>query len=74
MADFCKQCSIQLFGKDFRELAGLRTEEMKEQNSFPVVICEGCGHTLVDEDGTCVDEDCLKRHDVDYEEPKGTQE
>jgi hypothetical protein len=37
MAEFCKQCSIKLFGKDFEELAGLC-----EPGEQVVVICEGC--------------------------------
>lgn len=43
---------------DFRELAGLRTVEMVQRDTYPVMICEGCGLTLVDEDGRCVDRGC----------------
>ena len=61
MADFCKQCSEEIFGKDFRELAGITTEEDVAKIMYCVVICEGCGVTQVDPEGQCVC-DCLKGH------------
>ncbi len=62
MADFCQQCSFELFGDDFKELAGLSTEEDTKNGLYPVVICEGCGYIQVDHEGKCVSEDCLSRH------------
>jgi hypothetical protein len=59
MADFCKQCSEQMFGKDFKELANLSTEEDTKNKMFCVVICEGCGTIQVDHEGNCVTENCL---------------
>lgn len=56
MADFCKQCSIDLFGEDFRDLAGIgaaRGEEL-EPGSGWIALCEGCGPTLVDDNGVCM--------------------
>lgn len=50
MADFCRQCSIELFGEDFKDLAGLCKE-----GEVVTVICEGCGYTTVDCDGNCCD-------------------
>lgn len=50
MADFCRQCSIEIFGSDFKELAGLCKED-----EVAGVICEGCGYTYVDHNGCCVD-------------------
>lgn len=59
MADFCKQCSINTFGKDTRDLAGI-TEPGKWQQGMAVSdICEGCGPIQVDPDGNCVSNDCL---------------
>ena len=55
MADFCKQCSNNIFGDDFRELAGLVKE-----GEFADVICEGCGFITVDYDGRCVTPNCLE--------------
>lgn len=59
MADFCKQCSIDMFGADYRDLAGLITpEEVYSGNEYPTVICEGCGFITVDPDGNCISDDC----------------
>ena len=55
MADFCKQCSVMLFGEDFHDLADLCPEGM-----FATVICEGCGVIQVDHTGACVSKDCLE--------------
>ena len=55
MADFCKQCSITNFGKDYGDLA-------KDLGDACIhVICEGCGYTAVDSTGTCIG-DCLEHH------------
>ncbi len=48
MADFCRQCSEQLFGQDFGDLANI----VKEPDMLLHTICEGCGNALVDKDGT----------------------
>lgn len=63
MADFCKQCSINLFGEDFKELAGLGKPgtKLNAGEGFPA-LCEGCGPTIVDHDGKCLSWDCLKHH------------
>jgi hypothetical protein len=62
MADFCKQCSIDIFGKDFRELAGLGDgSELKEDEGW-MALCEGCGPTVVDDDGRCISVNCMKEH------------
>ena len=59
MADFCKQCSIDMFGQDFRELAGITEEDKWQQGLAATVICEGCGVIQVDPSGNCVSPDCL---------------
>ena len=38
MADFCKDCSIELFGADNKDLA-----ELCEDPGRIDVLCEGCG-------------------------------
>lgn len=48
MADFCKACSMENFGFDARDLAGLCQKGFAAQ-----VICEGCGEILVDHTGKC---------------------
>jgi hypothetical protein len=59
MADFCKQCSIDMFGEDFGDLAGVSKPEDTFQHKYAVVICEGCGCIQVDHEGQCVTENCL---------------
>lgn len=56
MAEFCKQCSIDLFGADSRDLAGLITKEEVAEGFGAVVICEGCGIIRVDHEGVCLPE------------------
>ena len=58
MADFCKQCSIQQFGEDFGDLAGLCTEMDNEHNQYPNALCEGCGFIQVNHLGECVTTGC----------------
>ncbi|MGD9697506.1 hypothetical protein [Acinetobacter sp.] len=63
MAEFCKQCSIDIFDQDHGDFAGIVTEkEYKEQKLAGLVLCEGCGNTFVDHEGTCLDPNCLKHH------------
>ena len=62
MADFCRQCSLDLFGQDAGDLRGLGGKDDKplEPGEGYLVICEGCGPTLVNKDGECIAEDCLE--------------
>lgn len=60
MADFCRACSEELFGKDFGELAKLTPQEVWDQGKAAAVICEGCGYIQVDPAGNCASPDCLK--------------
>lgn len=60
MADFCQQCSIEIFGEDHRELAGLGKGVMLDTGEGWAVLCEDCGGTVVDEDGKCIAEWCGK--------------
>jgi RNase P subunit RPR2 len=61
MAAFCKQCSIAVFGLDFKELARLTSEEDWKQGKACFVLCEGCGAIQVDPEGKCVSK-CLLGH------------
>ena len=54
MADFCKQCLIELFGEDTGDLAGLCKED-----ELVAALCEGCGYCVVDHEGTC------KEHEIE---------
>ena len=58
MADFCRECSIFHFGKDFEELKGLCKE-----GQIVATICEGCGFVCVDHNGKCQGgEACAEKH------------
>lgn len=52
MADFCKDCSIELFGEDFKELANIARE-----GEAAYVLCEGCGYIWVNSKGERVETD-----------------
>lgn len=62
MADFCKQCSTKIMGEDFRDLAGLLTDEEARKGMVRNVICEGCGNAWVDNEGECHSTSCLEHH------------
>lgn len=64
MADFCKQCRIELFGEDDGDIARLSSEEDTKQELFCIVLCEGCGACQVDHTGRCISKDCLKKHGI----------
>jgi hypothetical protein len=61
MADFCQQCSIDLFGKDFEDMKGATTQEDWDKGLAAICLCEGCGYIQVDPDGKCTT-DCDKHH------------
>jgi hypothetical protein len=53
MADFCKQCSIQHLGTDYRDFVGV-----VEEGETWFALCEGCGGFVeVDYEGQRVDVD-----------------
>lgn len=60
MADFCKQCSEELFEQDFKELAGITKPTIWAEGKSCIVLCEGCGLIQVDPEGRCVSTDCLR--------------
>lgn len=62
MADFCKQCSEELFDEDFKELAGLGDGSKLEPGFGWPALCEGCGPTTVNDDGICTAKNCLRQH------------
>jgi hypothetical protein len=80
MADFCKQCSIELFGRDRGDLRPCSDPDCTlcstENRSEYVVICEGCGFTRVDGSGACLyheanggkGETCIKRKKNSFKE------
>lgn len=58
MADFCKQCAIDMFGEDTGNLRGLITKAQFEMEGEDAVaasgICEGCGANYFDHEGARV--------------------
>ncbi|ANA48942.1 hypothetical protein PaMx35_ORF35 [Pseudomonas phage PaMx35] len=60
MADFCKACSLAMWGEDFGDLAGITKQEDWDNGKACNVICEGCGVIQVDPEGECVSSDCIK--------------
>jgi len=64
MADFCKQCSIELFGEDFEDLKGLGDGKVLEPGFGWSCLCEGCGSAIVNDEGECIAAHCIKKHGV----------
>lgn len=60
MADFCRQCAIELFGVDAGDLRGINKGETVPGTRGFLTICEGCGYTVVDHMGQCIADDCLE--------------
>ncbi len=58
MADYCLECSISLWGRDYGDLAEQSTVEDTEAGLYTVDICEGCGVIQIDHTGRCVSKDC----------------
>ena len=56
MADFCKKCSIEMWGRDTGDFAGLILEEEVAEGLGAVVLCEGCGVIRVDHLGERLEE------------------
>lgn len=59
MADFCRQCCIDHYGVDYRDLANLGASQnppkVLDDNEGWAAMCEGCGFILVNEQGECID-------------------
>ena len=60
MADFCRQCSIELFDNDYENLKGLTSARGTAKGEYASVLCEGCGFIHVESDGNCVSSECKK--------------
>lgn len=55
MADFCKECSIELFGEDYGDLKGIGDGTPLEPGYGWTALCENCGPILVDDEGRRID-------------------
>ena len=50
-AEFCRQCLLDRYGIDTRDLAGISNARDEQNGIYPSVFCEGCGLIQVDRDG-----------------------
>lgn len=62
MADFCKQCSEELFGKDFGDFKGICSKHGAQKAR---VLCERCGYTTVNDEGECISKTCFAKHGLE---------
>jgi len=65
MADFCKQCTEELFGPehaDNNDVQGIISEAEEAEGYMATVLCEGCGPIQVNRAGECLSVDCDKKH------------
>lgn len=67
MADFCKQCSLDLFDSS-GDFVGITTEEDERNGLYAVVLCEGCGPIQVNSKGECISVDCYEKHGLKKED------
>lgn len=66
MADFCLECSDNMFGEGYCDFIGVTLPETWARGEACVVLCEGCGWIQVAPNGACVSEDCLKKDNPDH--------
>lgn len=60
MASFCNQCADEMgFEPDF---VGMISEKECEGGYGILVLCEGCGTTVVNHLGECISPHCLLQH------------
>lgn len=62
MADFCRQCSLEMGGEDFGDLKGLTKQRDWDVGKAVLVLCEGCDWIQVDPNGNCISDDCEGDH------------
>ena len=70
MSNYCKQCSEELFGRDYLDLSNFLSPGISGDHED---ICEGCGPTVVDQFGKCIG-NCLKHHSRNGKEPQAEWE
>lgn len=61
MAEFCRQCTPKAH-QDHNDFIGLTPLADWEEGKGQMVLCEGCGYTIVDPLGYCVCVYCLTDH------------
>lgn len=62
MADFCKQCADE-HGFESGDLDGIVGSGSEHPMALWLhAICEGCGDAVVNHEGVCHSDHCLKKH------------
>lgn len=61
MSEFCKQCSIEVFGEDFKDMVGVTSAKSWKEGLAGWELCEGCGMIQVDPEGQCASPHCSKK-------------
>ena len=61
MPDFCRACSLELFGEYDGDMDGITSQEGWARGQAGVWICEGCGPIPVDPEGNCLWPVCLRQ-------------
>lgn len=64
MAEFCKQCSLEVWGEDTKDFVDRITEKDVAAGFIAVVTCEGCELTYVDHEGICKNPRCSKHGEL----------
>ena len=61
MADFCRKCTEELFGKEFADKISMSIKD----DEFLVLLCEGCGRNVrVDNKGNILEcNTCANAHE-----------
>lgn len=60
MADFCRQCNSELFGRDKADFCPT-PEWLWKEGMARQVLCEGCGIIQIDTEGRCIS-NCMHAH------------
>jgi len=68
MAEFCRQCSVSMFGEPYADFEGISTEADTQNKLYPIVLCESCGPCQVYHTGKCVSIDCFEKHGMKTDE------
>lgn len=65
MADFCRQCSLRIFGEDHQDFVN----PALKPGMIARIMCEGCGTAVVDHVGSCMGS-CLRSFSPQHSEER----
>lgn len=69
MADFCKQCSTDLFGFDAGDLKNYSDQKIEDGFGWKA-LCEDCGFIIVNDEGECIANWCKKHGNSGHSESR----